>query len=58
MRFSYNMTSFSSTSLDTAAATPDEGVSTANLSELAFVGEAGFAEGCDVNSVAGKFSGY
>ena len=40
------------TSLDTAAATPEEGVSAANLSELAFVGEAGFAEGCNVNSVA------
>ena len=40
------------TSLDTAAATPEEGVSAANLSELAFVGEVGFAEGCDVNSVA------
>ena len=46
------------TSLDTAAATPEEGVSAANLSELAFVGEAGFAEGCNVNSVARKLSGY
>ena len=46
------------TSLDTAAATPEEGVSAANLGELAFVGETGFAEGCDVNSVAREFSCY
>ena len=46
------------TSLDSAAATPEEGVSAANLGELAFVREAGFAEGYDVNSAAREFSCY
>ena len=45
-------------SLFTAGTIPEEGVAAANLSELAFIGEVGFAEGCDVDSVAHKFSGY
>ncbi len=48
-------------SLFMASATPKETVAilaTTNLIELAFVGEAYFAEGCNVNLVAGKFSGY
>ena len=46
------------TSLVTATATPEEGVSATNFGELAFVREAGFAEGCDVDSVAREFSCY
>ena len=42
----------------TAVTTPEEGVSAANLADLAFVGEAFFAEGCNVDSVARKFSSY
>ena len=41
-----------------AAATPEEDVSAANLGELAFVGEAGLAEGSNVDSVAREFSCY
>ena len=44
------------TSLFTAEATPEEVVSAANLSDLAFVREAGLAEGCDVDSVSREFS--
>ena len=36
----------------TAAATSEEGVSAANLGDLGFVREAGFALGCDVASVS------
>ena len=46
------------TSLFIAAATPIEGVATTNFTELAFVGEVCFAEGCDVDHVAHEFSGY
>ena len=45
-------------SLFIAVATPKEGVSATNLGELAFVGEAGLAEGCDFDSVAREFSCY
>ena len=45
-------------SLFTAAATPEKGVVAANLSQLALVREAGFAKGCNVDSVASEFSGY
>ena len=44
------------TSLVTAAVTPEEAVSAANLGDLTFVREAGFAEGCDVDSVSREFS--
>jgi len=45
-------------SIFTAVATPEKGVATANLSQLAFVGKAGFAEGFNVKWVASEFSGY
>ena len=44
------------TSLVTARATPEEGVSATNLDDLAFVRETGFGEGCDVDSVSSEFS--
>jgi len=45
-------------SLVIVVATPKEGVSATNLGELAFVGEAGLAEGCDVDSVGREFPCY
>ncbi len=46
------------TSLFIAEATPKEALATSNLTELAFVREACFTEGCNVDLVRGEFSGY
>ena len=41
-----------------AATTPENGVATANLGELVFVGKAGFTEGCNADFVESKFSSH